>query len=102
MLTLAACSDDRDGDGFIEEVDCDDDDAEVNPDAVEVCDDVDNNCDGNTDEPQAIDALAWWVDADGDGYGDPARLAKACDHPTGWVDNGDDCDDADSSIVPPC
>jgi hypothetical protein len=47
---------DNDGDGFAIEggscgnVDCDDNNADINPDAAEVCDDiVDNDCDNNSD-----------------------------------------------------
>jgi len=42
--------DDLDQDGFDSDEDCDDNNPEINPDAIEVCDDSDNNCDGNTDE----------------------------------------------------
>ncbi len=41
--------DDLDGDGFGIANDCDDNDADVNPIADEVCDGVDNNCDGIID-----------------------------------------------------
>lgn len=41
---------DADGDGYGEDQDCDDNDATVNPGAAEVCDDLDNNCDGEVDE----------------------------------------------------
>ncbi len=41
---------DADGDGYDETVDCDDEDPAVNPGAVEICDGIDNNCDGNADE----------------------------------------------------
>ena len=45
---------DNDGDGQTEnEGDCDDDDAEVYTGNTEVCDEVDNNCDGDVNEP-------WW------------------------------------------
>jgi hypothetical protein len=41
---------DADADGWILGEDCDDQDAEVNPEAAEVCDDgVDNDCDGAMD-----------------------------------------------------
>jgi hypothetical protein len=47
---------DRDGDGFIPKVgepkggDCNDDDATINPGASEICDTLDNDCDGEIDE----------------------------------------------------
>ena len=41
--------------------DCDDTDASINPNALEVCDGIDNNCDGNID----IDCIG-----NGDGDGD--------------------------------
>jgi hypothetical protein len=91
---------DADGDGFPAAEDCDDADADVNPDGTEVCDGVDNDCADGIDDPGADDAHAIWVDADGDGYGDPARLAKSCNVLAGWVTNGDDCDDADPDVFP--
>ena len=59
---------DADGDGFTD-TDCDDSDASVYPGATETCDGVDNNCNGTIDEASAVDALTWYEDADGDGYG---------------------------------
>ncbi len=49
--------------------DCNDADAAINPDATEVCDEVDNNCDGSIDGPESEDAPVWFIDEDGDGYG---------------------------------
>lgn len=37
---------DEDGDGYATDVDCDDEDASVHPDADDACDGVDRNCDG--------------------------------------------------------
>ena len=73
--------------------DCDDTDADINPNGVEVCDGADNDCDGTTDEDDATDALTWYADTDGDGYGDPSATQAACQQPDGYVDNADDCDD---------
>lgn len=42
---------------------------------------------------------AWWEDADGDGHGNPADVWVSCDQPDGWVESGDDCDDADPMVT---
>ena len=39
-------------------------------------------------------------DPDGDGYGNPPSRRQACDMPTGYVDNGEDCADMDPSSNP--
>ena len=80
--------------------DCDDDDAAVNPAALEGCDEVDNDCDGRVDdEDDSITTsvqIEWYVDADGDGYGDPAGTTVfACLQPDGYGRVSDDCDDTD-------
>ena len=46
---------DADGDGYAEGVDCDDTDPAVYPGAAELCDGVDNDCDGIADDDGAAD-----------------------------------------------
>jgi hypothetical protein len=76
----SSCTD-NDRDGFSIEgdncgiIDCDDSNPSINPDATEVCDGRDNNCDGNVDEG---------FDYDGDGF----------------ISCAGDCNDNDPAINP--
>ncbi len=80
--------------------DCDDTDAQVSPNATEVCNEIDDDCDDAVDEDDAVDAGTWYTDADTDGYGDPDSSTESCSQPSGTVDNDDDCDDTDASLNP--
>jgi hypothetical protein len=115
----AACSAtttyaDADGDGFgdpatgisacdaptdrtLDATDCDDTDASVFPGAPEACDGRDDDCDGATDE-DPTDPLAFYTDADADGWGDAVVLACALSE--GLVERDGDCDDADPTVNP--
>ncbi|MBN2798834.1 MAG: hypothetical protein JXX28_06760 [Deltaproteobacteria bacterium] len=102
-LSLLACRKedpvDLDGDGTTADLDCDDLDAAAHPGAEEVCDGVDNDCDGEVDN-SAVDASPYYADADGDGYGDATTTLDACSVPAGYVANDTDCDDADAAFHP--
>ena len=81
--------------------DCDDGDAEVNPDAREVCNGIDDDCDGRVDDDDDMDTgMLAWVDADGDGDGDSEQTTRVCDLPEGyaWLDG--DCDDSTALASP--
>jgi hypothetical protein len=80
--------------------DCDDGNIAINPDAPEICDDQDNDCDGDIDESDAVDSLTWYADTDGDTYGDAASSALSCDQPSGYVADSTDCDDGDGAQYP--
>ncbi len=80
--------------------DCNDRDPSVGPEADEVCNGTDDDCDGETDEGEAIDAATWYRDLDGDLYGDASATAYACSAPSGYVGNGRDCDDRDAAVSP--
>jgi hypothetical protein len=93
---------DHDHDGFSADLDCDDSSYAIHPGAFEVCNGLDDDCDGELDEPGVDDAVYGWVDADRDGYGDPDRQVSSCDDNGAGsaVDNDDDCDDGDPGINP--
>ncbi|MEC7241961.1 MAG: MopE-related protein, partial [Myxococcota bacterium] len=87
--------------GYVaDNTDCNDSKAAVNPSASEFCDGIDNNCDGSTDGSDSLDAVLWYSDSDGDGYGDLTTSAYACSQPSGAVADGTDCDDASSAVNP--
>ena len=84
----------------VDETDCDDDSAAVNPGSSELCNGFDDDCDGEIDESSAFDALTWYADADGDSYGAATDTAQACEAPKGYTADSSDCDDTDASIHP--
>jgi len=90
-------AEDADGDGFSGDDDCNDGDAAVSPSAVELCDGIDNDCDGQVDE-EVTDTF--FLDADADGFGDAAVSEQACAAPEGYVPESTDCDDADDTVHP--
>ena len=117
---------DGDGDGHAPAelgacgTDCDDRDALTFSGADEVCDELDNDCDGAADET-APGATPWYVDCDGDGAApNTYRSTIACEEPSvppapsaplvpagclGWTDNppeelASDCWDTDPAIGP--
>ncbi len=77
--------------------DCAPGDPSIFPGAVEVCDGLNNDCDTEVDE---VDALLY-RDADEDGFGDPETTRLTC-APLGesWVTNNRDCDDSDDRTFP--
>ncbi len=91
---------DSDGDGYAACEECDDTSAANNPAASETCDGADNDCDGTVDEDDATDALTWYADADGDGYGDDGSTTTACAAPSGYLADNTDCDDTSSDVSP--
>ncbi len=88
------------GSGVVaDNTDCDDTADTINPGEDEVCGDmIDNNCDGNTDDPTAVDATAWYYDGDADTFGNPAVTVTQCDQPTNYVADNTDCSDINASI----
>jgi hypothetical protein len=79
--------------------DCDDSDASANPDADEVCDGVDNDCNGDIDT-SPVDGVVMFADLDEDGFGDAAVSEGVCAGTAGWVEDDTDCDDGDAFSHP--
>ena len=74
--------------------DCDDSEEAVNAFASEICDGLDNDCNGVVD-----DGFIWYADVDEDGFGDDATMQVSCTPVPGGVQQGGDCDDADPAIT---
>jgi hypothetical protein len=102
-LNGGICTDnDRDGYGIGDTalcvypgIDCDDTDSIINPGISEMCDGIDNNCDGIIDEGVTI---TYYLDGDGDGYGVGEVIQGACALPEGYADNDMDCDDNNAAV----
>ncbi|MBK7864130.1 MAG: putative metal-binding motif-containing protein [Archangiaceae bacterium] len=98
---------DNDGDGFkgtgrcggVEDFDCNDADPLVHPQASEVCNAVDDDCDGEVDE--GLPVASWYADHDGDGVGGSTSSGMGCaSPPSGSVTTTGDCNDADPKVRP--
>ena len=90
-----------DTDGYAEPGgDCDDNDDSSFPGGTETCDGADNDCDGTTDEDDAVDAPTWYADTDADSYGNASVTDVACAASTGYVADNTDCDDGSSTTYP--
>ena len=85
-------------DGYVEiGGDCDDENDLISPAAVEECDEVDNDCDGEIDEGLLTIVF---LDADEDGFGDDANMLEVCLSNLGMATIGGDCDDINPAIHP--
>ena len=79
--------------------DCDDKDPNVNPAANEVCNMRDDDCDGETDEPNATGCTTYFKDHDGDGYGVPGDQKCLCAAMGEYQAlEANDCDDNNASV----
>jgi hypothetical protein len=78
--------------------DCNDTNANINPNATEICNTFDDDCDGLTNE--GITFITYYADNDADGFGNPNASLSACSPPAGYVTNNSDCNDANAIIKP--
>ncbi len=113
---------DADGDGFgdaaspafetcdesppgyvVDHQDCDDSRADAHPGATEVCNGMDDDCDGfvDQDDPEGVIGYStFYRDRDGDGYGIDALTHEGCEAPAGYAAVSGDCNDDRSDIHP--
>ena len=82
--------------------DCDDTKNSIGPTAKEICNDLDDNCNGSTDEPGASGCSVYYLDKDADGFGDPDDAACLCksSKTQDYVDTAGDCNDQSDKIKP--
>ena len=108
---------DYDGDGFgnsdfsvlscdtpsafvLDNTDCNDLNAAINPLSPETCNDIDDNCNGEIDD--AIPYYHFYYDADNDGFGDAENDSLTClSLITGYVLDSTDCNDLNNKIHEP-
>ncbi len=104
-MTVVACSAPP---GYVSTgTDCDDTSPARNPAASEICDGIDNNCNGSVDE--GVATSSYYPDCDHDGFGAAVAPIVSCSMPTAppgcpsvsmWVTNGTDCNDANATAHP--
>jgi len=96
MVDSMACSTPP---GFVaDSTDCNDADILVYPTATDICNSLDDNCNGLVDEDALF--ITYFLDFDADGYGDAGYDSVSCSVITGYVENDLDCNDLDAVISP--
>ena len=81
--------------------DCNDFDPNVKPDAAEVCNTIDDDCDGAIDEVDSEGCNPYWLDQDGDAFGLDDKVKCLCGPTGAYIGSAPgDCDDLDAAIHP--
>ena len=77
--------------------------ADVNPNADEICNLVDDDCDDliDDDDGDVLATIFWFPDVDEDGFGATNLQVPACEHPgDGFTDVAGDCNDNNPLVNP--
>ena len=102
--TVASCDDALIELAAPESTDCNDQDSMVHPMANEICDAIDNNCDGlvDNDDPtlDIYTQVPFYTDVDGDGFGSEEYVGHFCPSYDLASMSNEDCDDEDAFIHP--
>jgi hypothetical protein len=78
--------------------DCNDMNAAVNDGMMEICNDVDDNCNSLVDD--GLTFTDYYFDNDGDAFGNTTDAVFACEQPSGYVPAGGDCNDNAFGVYP--
>ena len=115
-VSMFVLYEDADGDGFgnpdlifyscdevvtgysLDNTDCNDDLSSINPDAIEICNGFDENCNAIADE--TLDFFTLYNDADGDNFGNPEMDTLTCMTIDGFIEDNTDCDDNNPNVYP--
>ncbi|MGB4829724.1 MAG: MopE-related protein, partial [Chitinophagales bacterium] len=106
---------DTDGDGFgdisfdtlaceiplgyvLDSTDCNDLNPEIHPTLTDICNAIDDNCNGLTDEDAIF--VTYFADIDGDNFGDVLNDSAACNELIGYVLDNSDCNDSNDATYP--
>lgn len=79
-------------------LDCNNNNASIRPNAVEICNSIDDNCNNLIDD--GLTFLNYYVDTDNDGFGAGTAI-NSCSNPgSGYVTNNSDCNNNNVAIRP--
>lgn len=119
VVKLSTCNElyyaDNDGDGFgdllndsmacnlpvgyvSDSSDCNDTNELIFPTAIDLCNSIDDNCNGLIDEDAIF--TTWYSDADGDNFGDMFNDSISCFDLLEYVIDNTDCNDLNAEINP--
>ena len=89
---------------ILDGTDCNDNNPQIHPNALEICDGIDNNCDKDIDyvsqdTTEVFEGIIYYEDLDGDGYGSSETI-ESCYPLEGYVLESGDCNDNDWAVSP--
>ncbi|MFZ1824013.1 MAG: MopE-related protein [Chitinophagales bacterium] len=85
--------------GYVSDsTDCDDNNNLIHPGALDLCNGIDENCNGELDEDAEF--FTYYFDEDGDGFGNDIIDTISCSDVSGYSLESGDCDDANNTFNP--